>query len=121
MRLVLQDETNTKISVENDHVSLFVLLRHDYSLLLVIVVMIFVYGTKAYGGWSCCPTRSWPVQHYELSALCSGHFTLGERAGSTHRITSWVDPSACFDICEKEMSLALARKSATFGVFQPVV
>jgi hypothetical protein len=51
-----------KCSVGIGHVSLFILLQHDYSLLLVIVVMMSVYDTRSYGGWSCCPTRSRSVQ-----------------------------------------------------------
>jgi len=46
-----------KYSIGTDIVSLFILLQHDYSLLLVIVVVMSVYATKACLGWRCCPTR----------------------------------------------------------------
>jgi len=101
MCLVPSDEKNTKSSVGTDHVSLFILLQQDYSLLLVLVMM-SVYATRAY--WEMkvlphsflnCATR------YEFSASCSGRFTLGERADSTCRITSLVGPSASFDFREK--------------------
>jgi hypothetical protein len=64
---------------------------------------------KAYGGldvWSHIFFTSALVGD-EWSALRPSHFTLGERARSTHWIGGWVDPRAGLDDVEKRKFLTL--------------